>query len=196
MKGVLAALLLLLFGTLTVAQGSPQNPPNSESAFRVTGSNASANGLPDSPEPKPIKANPKLAATPCPAGIAKPCALLGGRLYFRDSLHATEHDRTWLQAMSHPAMIVGTALLAGSFIADYKTTRSCVDRNLGHEANPLMGQSRAQELGVGISITALGVFATGKLKKTGNGNAALFTLWSGTVLHGVMAARNVAICGS
>jgi hypothetical protein len=31
---------------------------------------------------------------PCPAGDGRPCALLGGRLYFRDRSHMTEHDKT------------------------------------------------------------------------------------------------------
>ena len=44
---------------------------------------------------------------PCPAGIGKPCPLLGGRLYFRDPSHMTEHDATWGQAMRNPMMMVG-----------------------------------------------------------------------------------------
>jgi hypothetical protein len=151
--------------------------------------------LPDAPTPQPLLVNPKSPASPCPAGIGKPCSLLGGRRFYKDPWHSTEHDKTWFGAMKHPQMLIGSAILVTSMIADYKTTRSCIDRGLGHEANPMLGQSRAQELGIGIPITALGIFAAGKLKKSGNGNAAMFALWTGTVMHTVMATRNAAICG-
>src|SRR5260370_12012252 len=45
--------------------------------------------LPDAPIP--VLPNIQDGPLPCPAGEGRSCALLGGRLYFRDPVHFTEH---------------------------------------------------------------------------------------------------------
>jgi len=143
--------------------------------------------LPDAPIAKP-------SATICPGGSRKPCALLGGQPYWPSSLK--EHDRSWARAMSHPSMIVVTSLLLASFVADYKTTRYCVDRGMGHESNPLMGQSRAQELAVGLTATGVSIWGIGELKRQGDGSVAVFAGFGGILLHTFAAYHNMAACGS
>src|SRR5690349_16180506 len=64
--------------------------------------------LPDAPIP--VLPSRSDAPMPCPAGIGKPCALLGGRLYFSDLSHMTEHDKTWFGALKNPLMIGGIAV--------------------------------------------------------------------------------------
>ncbi len=49
--------------------------------------------LPDAPIP--LLPTLQDGPLPCPAGVGRPCALLGGRLYFRDPVHMTEHDKSW-----------------------------------------------------------------------------------------------------
>ena len=143
--------------------------------------------LPNAPIAKP-------SATVCPEGFRKPCALLGGQQYWPSSLK--EHDRSWGRAMSHPSMIIVTSLFLASFIADYKTTRYCVDRGMGHEGNPLMGQSRAQELAVGLTATGVSIWGIGALKRQGDGSLAVFAGFGGTVLHTFAAYHNAVACGS
>jgi hypothetical protein len=137
----------------------------------------------------------KTVAPICPAGSGKPCALLGGRAYLRDPFHLSAHDQSWTKAMTNPAMVVSTSIAVASLVVDYKTTRYCIDRRLGKEANPLMGQSRAQELGVGMGLTSLSVFAAGKLKQEGNGSLGIFALWAATLAHGYAAYQNAEKCG-
>lgn len=97
--------------------------------------------------------------------------------------------------MSRPSMLVASSLLVASFVMDYKTTRYCVDHHMGHEANPLMGNSRAQELSVGIGFTTASIWAAGKLKEDGDGKVALVGLFLTTALHGAAAAHNAVACG-
>ena len=137
----------------------------------------------------------KSPASPCPAGFWKPCAFLSGELYARDRFHLTEYDRSWTKAMSNPAIIASTSLLTAATIADYKITRYCIDRHLGKEANPLMGQTRAQELGLGLGLLTLSTFATAKLKSQGHGTSAVFIQWIGTVVHTYAAYHNAVACG-
>jgi len=148
-----------------------------------------------SDSPIPVLPNIQDGPFPCPAGEGRPCALLGGRLYFRDPAHMTEHDKSWADAMKNKGMLLGMSLNAAALVWDYKTTRHCVDTHRGKEGNPLMGQTRAQELGVGISLSAFAYFLSGKLKEHGDGNYAFGVLWSGTLLHVFAGAHNWATCG-
>lgn len=141
--------------------------------------------LPEAPIAKP---SPKL----CPDGFRKPCAMLGGRLYWPSSL--SEHDRSWGKAISHPPMLIISSLVVASFIADYKTTRNCLDRGHGREANPLLGQSRAQQLGVGLTVTGLSIWSVGKLKQQGNGSLAVFAGVGATLVHTLAAYHNAVVC--
>lgn len=149
--------------------------------------------LPDAPKAvQPVLPVP--AATPCPAGVGKPCALLGGRLFFRDPGRMTEHDKSWADAMKSKGVVLGITLNAAAAVFDYKTTRHCIATHQGKEGNPLMGQSRAQELSVGISLTALQYFLVGKVKEKGMGNVAFAILYGGTVLHFYEGSRAWAEC--
>jgi hypothetical protein len=149
--------------------------------------------LPDAPIP--VIPNIQDGPLPCPAGEGRSCALLGGRLYFRDPVHFTEHDKSWADAMKNKGMLLGMSTNAAAMVWDYRTTRHCVETHRGKEGNPLMGNSQAQELGVGISLTALTYFISGKLKKQGDGNYAFGVLWGGTMLHVLAGAHNWATCG-
>jgi hypothetical protein len=143
--------------------------------------------LPEAPIAKPV--------TPlCANGAGKPCTLTGGRT-FAPRFFRSRDEQTWVGAMSHPSMLVTTSLLVASFVMDYKTTRYCVDRHLGHEANPLMGDSRAQELAVGIGFTSASIWAAGKLKEDGDGKVAFIGLFATTALHSIAAAHNAVACG-
>lgn len=146
-----------------------------------------ADTLPEAPIAKP-------PSSPCPAGYWKPCALLRGNVYMRDRFRLSEHDSSWTKAMSNPEVIFSTAAETTSFIADYKTTRYCIDHHRGKEANPLLGQSRAQELGVGVAILAMSTFATAKLKSKGYGPEAVGLQWAATVAHTLAASLNAMSC--
>src|SRR5437867_536839 len=61
--------------TALIAPDDPQSP---------------SRDLPDAPIP--VLPRKQDGPQPCPAGDGMPCALLGGRLYFRDRSHMTEHD--------------------------------------------------------------------------------------------------------
>jgi hypothetical protein len=148
--------------------------------------------LPDAPIP--VLPNIQDGPLPCPAGVGRSCALLGGRLYFRDPIHMTEHDKSWAHAMKNKGILLGVSMNVGAAIWDYKTTRHCVDTHRGKEGNPLMGQSRAQELSVVISLSALTYYFIGKLKEQGEGNYAFGVLWGGTLLHFAAGAHNWSVC--
>ena len=96
--------------------------------------------------------------------------------------------------MKNRGILLSVGMNVAAAVWDYKTTRHCVDTHRGKEANPLMGQSRAQELGVGISLSGLTYFVTGKLKEQGNGNFAFGALWGGTMLHFFAGAHNWSAC--
>jgi hypothetical protein len=143
--------------------------------------------LPNAPVAKPV---PPL----CPSEFGGACTLTGGRT-FAPRFFRSRDEETWVGAISRPSMLVTTSLLVASFVMDYKTTRYCVDRHMGHEANPLMGDSRAQELAVGIGFTSASIWAAGKLKEDGDGKVAFIGLWATTALHAAAAAHNAVVCG-
>ena len=124
---------------------------------------------------------------PCPAGDGRPCALLGGRLYFRDPSHMTEHDKTWVDALKNPLMLGGIAVNLGTALWDYRATRACIDAHRCTEGNPLMGQSRAQELTVGFGLTATFYFLAAKLNQRVNGNTAFALLSANATMHAYQA---------
>jgi hypothetical protein len=137
----------------------------------------------------------KVPASVCPAGVGKPCAFLAGRPYIPDQFHFMGHNLSWVKAVSNPAIVVVSSLQVASFIMDYKTTRYCIDRHLAREANPLLGQSRAQELGVGIGLNLVSFWAAGKLKARGDGNLVFLGEWAMTMMHSYAAIRNATTCG-
>jgi hypothetical protein len=149
--------------------------------------------LPDSPIP--VLPNIQDGPFPCPAGNGKPCALLGGRLYFRDPSHMTEHDLTWGKAMRNPMLVVGGLLNLASTIADIEGTQACLRVHTCTEGNPLFGRnpSRAKSYGIGMPLEFAIYSMSAWLKKNGDGNFAFGLLWGGTTLHVYEAAHGFAI---
>ena len=149
--------------------------------------------LPDAPIP--VLPNIQDGPFPCPAGIGKPCTLLGGRRYFRDPSHMTEHDATLGKAMRNPLMVVGGLLNLASTIADIEGTQACLHAHTCKEGNPLFGAnpSRARAYGIGIPLTFAVYTMAGLLKKHGNGNYAFAVLWGGTLLHTYEATKGFGL---
>jgi hypothetical protein len=186
---------LLPTAVLVVSITYGQTPPEPSTQPRQT-SLALTDSVPsDTKSILPDAPVPKAAASPCPAGVGRPCALLGGLPYLPDQLHMEEHDLSWGKAMSHPFMIAFSSLLVASTVADYKMTRYCLDRHLAREANPIVGQSRARQVGIIVPATASIVWMAGKAKETGRGPLAAFTLWGLTVVHTYFAYQNAETCG-
>jgi hypothetical protein len=149
--------------------------------------------LPDAPIP--VLPGIQDGPFPCPAGVGKPCALLGGRLYFRDPSHMTEHDLTWGKAMRNPMMVVGGLLNLASLIADAEGTQACLHAHTCTEGNPIWGAhpSRAKMYGFGIPLEFCLYSISASMKKRGRGNTAFVMLWSDTILHVYLAAHGFSI---
>jgi hypothetical protein len=177
-------LLALLFAVPALAQSSDSNqppPPPIHLQHRAD--------VPDSPPPK--SADDKHPA--CPAGNGKPCAVLGGRLYISDSLALSRHSKSWSAAATSPAMLLSLGLLTGATVADIETTHACINAGTCREGNPLLGQSRPQAYAVAMSINAAAFWAAASEKRHGHGVAPFFLLWTATVMHSALAARNAAL---
>jgi hypothetical protein len=144
--------------------------------------------LPDAPVAKK-------SALPCTVGSGRPCEPPAATVHSPRLAHPARHDESWPRAMSHPTMLLMSGLVVTSFVMDYKTTRYCLDRHLAREANPLMGQSPAQELSVGITITAVSIWGAGLLKQGGNDKIALLATSATTALHSLAATHNAIACG-
>jgi len=149
--------------------------------------------LPDAPIP--VLPTIQDGPLPCPAGIGKPCALLGGRLFFRDPSHMTEHDATWGKAMRNRMMVVGGLLSLASAIADIEGTEVCLRVHTCIEGNPLFGAnpSRAKAYGISIPMGFAIYSLSAWLKKNGDGNLAFGLLWGGTMGHTYYAAHGFAL---
>jgi len=150
-------------------------------------------GLPDMPLPQPLI--PQDGPAPCPAGVGEPCALLGGRLYFKDPGHMTEHNATWGQAMKNPFLIGGEILNLAATIADVEETEACLHAHTCKEQNPILGSkpSRARAYGTAIPLDFAVYAMAGLLKKQGKGNYAFGTLWILTATHIYFAAEGRAL---
>ena len=183
----------LIFALLFAAAAYAQNPPDAT----VPSSNPSQESapavqlkhrLPDAPQPQADDAQPS-----CPAGNGKPCALLGGRLYFVDALALSRHNKSWFDAARSPAMLLSLGLLTTATIADIQTTHECIRTGACREGNPLLGQSRGQAYAVSMSLNALAFWAAAEQKRHGHGVAPFFILWSGSVLHAALAVHNASL---
>ena len=198
MRTVLSAALALLFSAggshaQLLPVGIKLEPIQTE--YMEVGSTIVEPGQSETPSELPDAPIAKTFAPACPAGSGRPCALLGGHLYLGDRFRLSSHDRSWRKAILNPVIVGMTAVELAAFTMDYKTTRYCLDRHLGREGNPLMGQSRAQELGVGIGVLALSTFAASKLKQRGEGPLAVMVMWAATVVHTYEAYKNAETCG-
>ncbi len=139
--------------------------------------------LPDNPIP--VLPNLQDGPGPCPLGDGKSCALLGGRAYFSDAFHMTEHDATWRKAATNPAMLIGFALNLAATVADAEGTQACLHAHTCREGDPLFGShpGRARVYVTAIPLSVLGYAGFAAMKKRGQGNLAFGLLWGSTVAH-------------
>ncbi len=150
----------------TAARLADDDPPPHQ------GKNESSSNLPETPTPK----SPTEKDSPCPNGIGKPCAALGGHLYFVAPFHMDEPDKTWCQAMSHPLMWTTSALLIGLTVKQLVETDRCINANKP-ACNLVFRKNRAATYAVNIPLTAAMIWHAGKLKQSGHGSKAL--VWIG-----------------
>ena len=136
--------------------------------------------LPDSPKPNRGRVDEDNA---CPEGEGNPCALLGGRVYFRDSWHLTEHQGSWWEAYKTPGMVLSTSLLFGSTVVDIEGTQHCLAAGACRELNPVMGRTRAQQYGVALPMDALATWVAVREKQHGRGVMPFFVLWTLSSVH-------------
>lgn len=136
-------------------------------------------------DPIPVLPSLQDGPAPCPFGNGESCALLGGRAYFSDPIHMTEHDATWAKAARNPAMLVGFALNMAATVADIEGTQACLRVHTCREGNPLLGSnpSRARSYGTAIPLNMVSYAALAFAKKRGQGNLAFGLLWASTVSH-------------
>lgn len=181
LRGCFAVCVLLWFGGSACAQEQSTNegtiPP------------IDSRNLPDNPIP--VQPSRQDGPAPCPAGTGKPCALLGGRLYFPDPWHMTEHDKTWWQAARNPGLLVGFALNLASTVADAEGTQACLHAHTCIEGNPLFGKrpTRLRAYGTAVPISLAIYSYDAWLKKTGNGNFVFGALWAWTMAHTYLAVK-------
>lgn len=144
--------------------------------------------LPD--DPIPVLPNLQDGPAPCPSGEGKSCPLLGGRAYFSDPIHMTQHDLTWGKAARNPAMVIGDAFNLAATVADIEGTEACLHAHTCREANPLYGSnpSRARAYGTAMPLAFVSYALAARLKKDGNGNVALAILWAAAAVHVYFAA--------
>jgi hypothetical protein len=144
--------------------------------------------LPDNPIP--VLASLQDGPAPCPGGNGKSCALLGGRAYFSDPFHMTEHDASLKRAIRNPAMLVAFGLNLAATVADAEGTHACLRVHTCSELNPLLGSkpSRARIYGTVIPIDLVAYVAFAMMKKQGRGNLAFGELWGVTMAHTYFAS--------
>jgi hypothetical protein len=135
--------------------------------------------LPDSPKPNRIADEDNA----CPEGEGNPCALLGGRLYFRDSWHLTEHQGSWWAAYKTPGMLLSTSMLFASTVVDIEGTQHCLAAGACRELNPVMGKTRAQQYGVALPMDAFATWVAVREKQHGRGVMPFFVLWTLSSVH-------------
>jgi hypothetical protein len=136
-------------------------------------------GLPDSPAPK---------VDPCKG--QKAGSLCNGRRYYPDLLKLDESDKTWAHAAKSPGMLFAGGLLVGATILDIESAQHCIHSGGCREGNPIMGQSRAQEYGVAMPITALVYYLSVREKQHGHGFSAFCVMYGGAVIHWMGFAHN------
>ncbi len=203
MKRILTILTMAFFSTVMAQAQSELIPSNLPLPLIQSSQLIPLRVAPVEPEPTrvlpdapiPVLPNIQDGPLPCPAGVGKSCALLGGRLYFSDPSHMTEHDATLGKAMRNPMMVVGGLVNLVSTIADIEGTQACLNAHTCTEGNPLFGRnpSRAKSYGLGMPMTFAIYMMSSWLKKHGDGNVAIGLLWGGTMGHVYEAAHGFAI---
>jgi hypothetical protein len=148
--------------------------------------------LPDNPIP--VLPNLQDGPAPCPFGNGKSCALLGGRLYFSDPFHMTEHNATFAGAARNPGMLIAFAFNLAAAVADAEGTQACLHAHACREANPIFGSnpSRARAYGTAMPLELASFAGLALAKKRGRGNLAFAILWASTMAHTYFAAGGFA----
>jgi hypothetical protein len=161
----------------------PRIEPSQVSLSQIEPQQPASRILPDNPIP--VLPSLQDGPAPCPFGEGRSCALLGGRAYFSDPIHMTEHNATWAGAARNPATLVGFALNLAATVADIEGTQSCLRAHTCTEANPLFGSnpSRARSYGIGIPLDLVAYASFAFVKKEGRGSLAFGLLWGSTVAH-------------
>jgi len=135
--------------------------------------------LPGSPDAKDA-----IEGTACPGGAGNPCALLGGRRYYPDSWHITEHQKTWGDALKTPGMLFSTGVLFGATVVDIEGTQHCINAGACREQNPLMGQkSKAQKYAVAMPLNGVLTWFAVREKQHGRGVFPFFMMWTVSTMH-------------
>ena len=184
MKHLLLAFASLLFVNSVHAQTEPPTQEKQSQDAKAS--------LPDNPIP--VQPGIQDGPAPCPAGVGIPCSLLGGRLYFPDPMHMTEHNKTLWQVATSPGMVAAYALNMAGTIVDIEGTQACLHANTCREADPIFGShpSRARAYGTAIPLNLANYAAAAYLKKYGKGNLAFGLLWATTVAHVYFGASGFA----
>lgn len=200
-RTLIPACVVLVSAQLGYAQSEqkPKDPPMAETKTAVGTQESSSTqqeirqNLPDSPIP--ILPSLQDGPFPCPDGGGKSCALLGGRLYFSDSGHMTEHEATWGKAMRNRLMLASFVLNLASTVADIEGTQACLHAGTCIEGNPLFGSrpGRARAYGTAMPIAFATYAFAGWMKKHGDGNIAFGILWAGTMAHTYFAAAGFGV---
>jgi hypothetical protein len=108
---------------------------------------------------------------------------LGGRPYFRDHWHISEHERTWWEAFKTPGMVFSTGMLFGATVIDIEGTQHCQAAGTCREVNPMMGKTRAQQYGVAMPMNALLTWVAVREKQHGRGVLPFFMMWGLSSVH-------------
>lgn len=176
-------LSLLLMTALSVVARA-QTPTPAEVQNQVTTPEDAQKQIP-ADNPIPVQPSISDAPQPCPSGVGKSCALLGGRLYFSDPLHMTEHDKTFWAAATSKGMLGAYAFHLTASILDIEGTEACLHAHTCVEMDPIYGShpSRARAYGTEMPLSLASYAAAAMLKKWGKGNLAFAILWGGSMGH-------------
>jgi hypothetical protein len=179
----------LLFVTLFLSTSNLAPPPvetaaNSSDATPSPSASKRTENVPDVPAAKIIDER-----RPCSRDSGKPCAIPAGRSYF------SPHSRSWTAAATSAGMVLALGLLTVSTVADIETTQSCIRAATCKEVNPFLGQSRAQQYSVAMSINALAFWATAEDKRHGRSILPYSILWGAIAMHATLAAHNATLTG-
>jgi hypothetical protein len=106
----------------------------------------------------------------------------------------TQHDRTWADAMKHPAIWGTSAFLLGTSVLDIEGTDHCLEIHECREANPLMPKTvdRPRQYATVLGVDALEVYFLGRAKRRGKGNTEFVAIFGTSLLHlayGIQALR-------
>lgn len=102
---------------------------------------------------------------------------------YGDPLQIDTPVKGFREAATRRGNLIFGALFVGSGIADTVATQHCIGNHTCREGNPLLGQSKAQQIAVGGAAAALVFVAATKLRQEGHGTLALALYTIPTVLH-------------